>query len=161
VGNDVFAVRLGSVLPFGTPVVLLTTAVDAADRLRRQLATIGYEDVRGLAEPMPDTDDDLLRVRVVGPRDAREMAGSGAQLVDVREIAEYELAHAPGALHIPYSQLEQRLGELPIHGDIVVYCAGGVRSSLAVSILERHGIAAANLRGGFDSWVGAGLPTEA
>jgi rhodanese-related sulfurtransferase len=27
--------------------------------------------------------------------------------------------------------------------------------------LERHGIAAANMRGGFSSWVGADLPTEA
>jgi hydroxyacylglutathione hydrolase len=161
VGNDSFAVRVGAVVPFGAAVVLLTTAVETAEGLRQQLATIGYDDVRGMAEPVPDTDEDLLRVRVVDARTARELAGSGAQLLDVREVAEYEEAHAPGALHIPYEQLERRLGELPTRGDIVVYCAGGVRSSLAVSILERHGIAAANLRGGFSSWVGAGLPTEA
>jgi len=41
-----------------------------------------------------------------------------------------------------------------------VYCASGVRSSLATSIFERHGIAATNLRGGFNAWRNAGLPIE-
>ena len=73
----------------------------------------------------------------------------------------FSQSHVSGALHIPYQQLERRLAELPTGRDIVLYCASGVRSSLAASILERHGIAAVNLRGGFSSWVGADLPTEA
>jgi hydroxyacylglutathione hydrolase len=100
-------------------------------------------------------------VRTLDARAAKALADSGAQLVDVREISEYEEAHAPGALHIPYQQLEGRLAELPTGRDIILYCTSGVRSSLAASILERHGIAATNLRGGFNSWVGADLPTEA
>ena len=160
VGNDSFAVRVGAVVPFGREIVLLTSDADAAEGLRRQLSTIGYDGVRGIAEPVPDTGDDLARVRVVDARGAKRLADAGAQLVDVREISEYEKGHAPGALHIPYQELERRLDRLPAGRDIVLYCASGVRSSLAVSILERHGIEAANLRGGFNSWVGADLPTE-
>ena len=160
VGNDSFAVRVGAIVPFGAEVVLLTSDVDAANGLRRQLSTIGYDRVRGIAEPVPDTGEDLARVRVVDARGAKKLADRGARLVDVREISEYEKGHAPGALHIPYQELERRLEELRAGRDIVLYCASGVRSSLAVSILERHGIEAANLRGGFNSWVGADLPTE-
>jgi hydroxyacylglutathione hydrolase len=161
VGNDSFAVRVGAVVPFNGPVVLLTTDSAAAQGLRRQLATIGYDDVRGIADAIPETGEELARVRTVDALTASALADSGAQLVDVREISEYDEAHAPGALHVPYQQLEARLAELPAGREIIVYCGSGVRSSLAVSILERHGIAAANVRGGFNSWVGADLPTEA
>jgi hydroxyacylglutathione hydrolase len=161
VGNDSFAVRAGAVVPFGSPMILLTTDAAAAQGLRRQLATIGFDDVRGIADAIPETGEEVARVRTVDARAAKALADNGAQLVDVREISEYGEAHPPGALHIPYQQLESRLAELPAGRDIVVYCASGVRSSLAASILERHGIAAANMRGGFNSWVGADLPIEA
>jgi len=49
---------------------------------------------------------------------------------------------------------------VPRERTLVVYCASGVRSSLATSIFERHGITAANLRGGFTAWRNAGLPIE-
>ena len=60
----------------------------------------------------------------------------------------------------PYEQLEERIGEVSHEGTLVVYCTSGVRSSLATSIFERHGISAANVRGGFSAWRNAGLPIE-
>lgn len=162
-GNDAFAARVGAVVRFGTPIVLLTTDAPSAEGLRRQLASIGYEDVRGFADAIPpitETGEQLARVRTIDARGAKALADNGAQLVDVREISEYDEAHAPGAMHLPYQQLEGRLAELPAGRDVVLYCASGVRSSLAVSILERRGIAATNVRGGFSSWVDAELPTE-
>ena len=158
VGNDSFASRVGAVVPFGTPLVLLTTDPDAAAVLRDQLATIGYDDVRGMAEPVPDTGEDLSRTPMLDARAAGRLAEQGALLVDVRATSEFEGGHVPGAVHVPYEQLEQRFDELPRDRELVVYCAGGVRSSLAASLLERHGRTAANVRGGFAAWVGAGLP---
>ena len=160
VGNDSFAVRVGAVVPFAAPLVLLSTDQDQVAALRAQLATIGYDDVRGVADPVPDTDEDLARLRVVDARTAKRLADDGATLVDVREVSEYEAGHAPRAIHIPYEELEGRLGELPRGREVVVYCASGVRSSLAASLLDRRGIPAANVRGGFSAWVGADLPTE-
>jgi hydroxyacylglutathione hydrolase len=160
VGNDSFAVRLGAVVPFGTPLVLLTTDRDQAELLRRQLATVGYDDVRGVADPVPDTGEDLGRVRIVDAHTAKRMSDDGATLIDVRERSEYERAHAPGAMHIPYEQLPDRIAEVPRGRDVIVYCAAGVRSSLAASILERAGLDPINVRGGFSSWESAGLPTE-
>jgi hydroxyacylglutathione hydrolase len=52
------------------------------------------------------------------------------------------------------------MSEVPRGRDVVVYCAAGIRSSLAASMLERDGRDPINLRGGFSSWQSAGLPTE-
>lgn len=158
VGNDSFAVRAGAVVPFGAPLVLLTADREQAERLRDQLATIGYDEVRGFAEPIPEDDTGLARVKMVDARSAKKHADAGAVVLDVRERSEYEDGHVPGAVHIPYEELERRLDELPSGREIVVYCASGVRSSLAASLLARSGRPAANLRGGFASWVGADLP---
>lgn len=161
VGNDSFAVRAGAVIPFGSPIVLLTNDSEQAATLARQLATIGFDDVRGIADPLAEASEQMERTRVVDAREAWRLAEAGAQLLDVRERSEFEAGHAPSAVHIPYQELEGRLGELPPARDVVVYCAAGVRSSLAASVLERHGRSVIDLRGGFGAWVSADLPTEA
>lgn len=160
VGNGSFAVRAGAVVPFGTPLVLLGTDLAAAEQLRRQLSTIGYDDVRGIAEPVAESEELLARSRLVDVHTAKRLAEDGAQVVDVRERSEFEAGRVPHARHIPYEELERRLDELPRGQQVVVYCASGVRSSLAASLLERRGIDSANIRGGFNAWVGADLPIE-
>ena len=160
VGNDGFAVRCGAVVNYGTSVVLLTRDEEQAERLRAQLALIGFDDVRGYAEPIAASDDATATTQQLDARTAGRLAGEGAPVLDVRERSEYALGHVPGARHIPYEQLEQRIGELPRERMLVVYCASGVRSSLATSIFERHGVVTANLRGGFNAWRNAGLPIE-
>ena len=157
VGNDSFAVRLGATVAFGTPVVILTVDPEQAERLRAQLAVIGYDDVRGYASPDPP-DGDVARIEQIDARTAADRAAKGALLLDVREATEWRMGHAPGAVHIPYEQLRERAHELPARRSIVTYCAGGVRSSLAASVLEAEGREVANLRGGFTAWRSAGLP---
>jgi hydroxyacylglutathione hydrolase len=160
VGNDGFAVRCGSVVAFGTPIVLLTRDEEQAERLRAQLALIGFDDVRGYAEPVVAADDATATTQQLDARTAGRLASEGAPMLDVRERSEYLEGHVPGAQHIPYEQLEARIGELKSDKTLVVYCASGVRSSLATGIFERHGITAINLRGGFNAWRNAGLPIE-
>lgn len=160
VGNDGFAVRCGAVVAYGTPIVLLTRDEEQAERLRAQLSIVGFDDVRGYAEPLAASDDAIATTQQLDARSAGRLVGEGAALVDVRERSEYVDGHVPGAHHIPYEQLEQRIAEVPRAGTLVVYCASGVRSSLATSIFERHGIPAVNLRGGFNAWRSAGLPIE-
>src|SRR6267378_4211267 len=58
VGNDSFAVRIGATVAFGAPIVILTTDTEQAERLREQLALIGYDNVRGYASPDPVQDDE-------------------------------------------------------------------------------------------------------
>jgi len=62
------------------------------------------------------------------------------QIVDVRNLDEYENGHIGGALHIPLDQLGGRAKELDPKKEIIVYCRSGVRSLRAVEVLNSMGI---------------------
>ena len=158
VGNDSFAVRVGATVAFGSPIVILTTDAEQAERLRTQLAVVGYDDVRGYASPDPAPGEETLRIDQLDPRAAAARSAEGALLVDVRERSEWDAGHAPGAVHIPYEELRERAHELPVDRPIVMYCASGIRSSLAASILQSGRREVANMRGGFTAWRNAELP---
>jgi hydroxyacylglutathione hydrolase len=59
----------------------------------------------------------------------------------------------PGAVNIPLAELANRIGELDPAAPTVVYCAGGYRSSIAASLLRRHGFAdVSDILGGYGAW---------
>jgi rhodanese-related sulfurtransferase len=86
------------------------------------------------------------------------LAARSAFVVDVREHAEWKTGHIQGAVHIPLSQLSNRLTQLPSGKTIVTVCRSGHRSALAARTLTRAGHDVLNLRGGMNAWVRAGLP---
>lgn len=156
VGNDGFASRVGGTVPFGSACVLLTEDAGQAERLRSQLAEIGYDLVLGYATPAPQ-EGVLEQTPLIDPAEAAGRRSGGDLVLDVREPSEWAGGHVPGAIHIPYPQLRARLAELPRDRPVVAYCASGVRSSLAASLLAADGREVRNLRGGFAAWRRAGL----
>jgi len=85
----------------------------------------------------------------------------GNVLVDVREPAEWQSGHAPGARHIPLGQLAARMGELPQDGEIITVCRSGNRSAKAAELLRGAGYRTVhNLKGGMTAWAKDGLPVE-
>jgi hydroxyacylglutathione hydrolase len=62
-------------------------------------------------------------------------------------------------VNIPLNRLQERIAEVPCDRRIAVHCAGGYRSSIAVSILHQHGITnLTEIAGGLAAWEAAGLP---
>ncbi len=62
-----------------------------------------------------------------------------AVLLDVRSAGEFRPGHLPGAHNIPHTELRQRLGEIPRDRPLLVYCASGFRSYLALRLLRQSG----------------------
>ncbi len=91
-----------------------------------------------------------------------ERSPDGFSLVDVRRPDEYRGGHLSGSRLIPLDELPDRLGELDPLKPTIVYCASGVRSRAAVSILARAGFAEVyDMEGGIRAWRGGvadGLP---
>jgi rhodanese-related sulfurtransferase len=83
-------------------------------------------------------------------------------ILDVRPEDEFALGHLPGALNIPFSKLEQRLGELPADREVIAYCRGPycVLSFEAVAALRARGYRVRRLEDGYPEWKAAGLPIE-
>jgi glyoxylase-like metal-dependent hydrolase (beta-lactamase superfamily II)/rhodanese-related sulfurtransferase len=92
---------------------------------------------------------------------ARERLARGALLIDVREPHEYRRFHVPGACLIPQSELAARIDEVPNDREVLVICAGGVRSLKAAAFLKQQGLTnVASVAGGSDGWREAGMPVE-
>lgn len=81
-------------------------------------------------------------------------------VLDVRSHAEYESGHLPGALHIPHTQVRERLAEIHTAADgrpVRLHCQSGMRSYLALRVLMANGFDAAHLSGGMltlRAWLG-------
>ena len=81
-------------------------------------------------------------------------------LVDVRENSERARGFAPGSRHLPLSELEQRLGELPTDRPVAFICQTGRRSAMAATAARRAGLDAHNVSGGMTAWGRQGLHTS-
>jgi rhodanese-related sulfurtransferase len=102
--------------------------------------------------------------------DAHGCVDSDVLLIDIREPAEFQRGHIPGAIHAPRGLLE-----FEIHGlvdrsrenlnvphdqtPIVLYCGTGGRSALAAKTLEELGYKnVKSMAGGIVAWAQAQLP---
>lgn len=68
-----------------------------------------------------------------------EIIINGAILVDVRSQGEFASGNVKGSINIPLDRLSIQLGKLKKDKTIVVFCASGMRSSQAKSILNQNG----------------------
>jgi rhodanese-related sulfurtransferase/glyoxylase-like metal-dependent hydrolase (beta-lactamase superfamily II) len=81
-----------------------------------------------------------------------------ALLVDVREQDEWDAGHIDGSVHIPMSQMPDRLDELDKKTMTIVVCRSGNRSGKVAAWLINRGYDALNMTGGMLSWNDEGLP---
>jgi glyoxylase-like metal-dependent hydrolase (beta-lactamase superfamily II)/rhodanese-related sulfurtransferase len=100
--------------------------------------------------------------RVSAPLAAERLAARDAPLlVDVRTPHERKAKRIAGSLGIPLNHLAEHLPRLPKDRPLLVYCAGGYRSSIAASLLQQGGFRdVGEIPGGITAWETAGLPIE-
>jgi rhodanese-related sulfurtransferase len=98
--------------------------------------------------------------REVNREEARKLIDEGAQLVDVRADHEWETGRIAGATHIPLPELPQRTAELDQDRQVVIYCRGGSRSSMAATALADAGFDAVKMSEGIVGWSEDELPLE-
>jgi adenylyltransferase/sulfurtransferase len=114
------------------------------------------------------TKDQLLskakaQIKEASPDQVRKRLESNGEvlLLDVREAEEVATGAIPQAKHISRGFLELRIEALERRRDreIVIYCAGGVRSAFATrSLMEMGYTNVTSMTGGFTAWKNAGFP---
>lgn len=103
------------------------------------------------------------RVHEIGIEQYQKMlaAGDAGQLVDVREDAEWNVAHAANAVHLGKGVIERDIEHTfpDKRARLVLYCGGGFRSALAAEAVQRMGYNnVLSLDGGWRAILAAGLP---
>jgi hydroxyacylglutathione hydrolase len=84
------------------------------------------------------------------------------QILDVRELAEWEDGHIPGSSHVPYHDIEGIPWGIDGKRPLAVICSSGSRSAVGASIVKRHGATdvAHVADGGLRDWAELGHPVE-
>jgi rhodanese-related sulfurtransferase len=82
-------------------------------------------------------------------------------ILDVREVKECKKeGRIANAIHIPLSQVKNKLDTLDNSKKVLVYCHSGSRSAHISRLLTHNGFEQVyNLKGGISAWKKANLPT--
>ena len=161
-----YATWAGTVLDRNHPIVIIADPgreTESAIRLGR----IGFDHVAGYLKDglhslnlRPDLT--VTTERISAPFAAELLSSPQPPLViDVRAPREREQKHIVGSLGIPLNRLVEKLETLPSGRPLLIYCAGGYRSSIAASLLERNGFdRVSEIAGGIAGWEAANLPVQ-
>lgn len=79
-----------------------------------------------------------------------DLLEAGGQVIDVREVPEFQGGHFKGAVNIPMSSLRQRLIELDKSKPVYVHCRTGERSYNMTLMLQANGFDAKNIAGSYE-----------
>jgi len=158
-----YATWAGTVLNREHPIVIIANPGRERESAVR-LGRIGFDNVAGfLAEGMRSLEarPDLTAKteRLSAPLAAEMLSSKDAPvLIDVRTPREHAQKFIEGSLSIPLNHIVERSDDLPKNRPVLVYCAGGYRSSIAASLLQRHGFdQVSEIAGGFAAWDAAKL----
>lgn len=150
-----YATWLGWLVELGTP-LLFVGGDQLRDRVVEESLLVGHENFAGwLAggiEAWQAAGLGTRSTRSLEAEEARQLLANGAAAIDVREPVEFAAGHIAGAVNIPVSRIPEATAAIPDGSPRIAYCGHGERSTTGISLLERAGIEAANLEGGYDEW---------
>ncbi|AWN74275.1 rhodanese-like domain-containing protein [Legionella anisa] len=101
------------------------------------------------------------RVKEIAPQKLKEKIDrhEPMQLVDVRELNEWETGYISTAIHLSKGVIERDIEKkIPdLNTQVIVYCSGGFRSVLAADNLQKMGYTnVSSLETGLQGWLNEG-----
>lgn len=162
-----FAGWVGTIVP-GNAKILLVAEDQSEVESALRCARIGYDNVvgflKGNVRAWREAGLDLDTNERLEPGELQELLahesdGTGLRVLDVRKDTERNRCFVPGSKYVTLSDLEHNMDEIPKDENIVVYCQGGYRSSIAVGLLRKHGHKTVrDVRGGIKAYRESGAP---
>ncbi len=113
--------------------------------------------------------DALNEIKTISPLEALQMSNDGkCNLIDIRDVRELEnLGRIENSNHIPRGMLEFWMdpdspyfkeGKIDMNKEMVLFCAGGLRSALATKSLKEMGFKKiCHVDGGFGAMKNSGF----
>src|SRR5579859_3078678 len=164
-----FASWVGWVVPFGTPVILVSETTEVHEYAVRQLIRIGYDELLGYLDGGMDAWKQaglpIESVPVLTMREVRQRLvnapGEPLVVVDVRQAHEWATGHVPQAELVEAGALPRADLHLPHDRLLAIHCGHGQRAATGLSVLEHRGYTKlALIAEGIDDWRAAGGDVE-
>ncbi len=162
-----YATWAGTVLDRDHPIVIIADPGRENESAIR-LGRIGFDHIVGYLQDGLHSLKSRLELTATTERLSAQFAAelfSSEQpplAIDVRTPREREQKHIGGSMGIPLNHLVENLEKIPKGRALLVYCAGGYRSAIAASLLQRGGFErVGEIAGGIVGWEAAKLPVEA
>jgi len=164
--NGQYATWAGTVLNHDHPIVIIA-APGRENESAIRLGRIGFDHIAGYLEnglqSLESRPDLIAFTERLSAQFAAELLASNQPpfAIDVRTPRERDQKFIAGSLNLPLSHLFENVAVIPKDRPLLVYCAGGYRSSLAASLLQvAHFAPVAEIAGGLAAWESAHLPVE-
>jgi glyoxylase-like metal-dependent hydrolase (beta-lactamase superfamily II)/rhodanese-related sulfurtransferase len=158
-----YATWAGTILTREQPIVIIA-APGGENESALRLGRIGFDHIVGFLKgglsALKSRPELTKTTQRISPPLAYEFVTSDELLaLDVRSVRERETKRIAGSLGVPLNHLAERIHELPRNRPLLVHCAGGYRSSIATSLLQRGDFTRiVELAGGLAAWEAAHLP---
>jgi hydroxyacylglutathione hydrolase len=161
-----YATWAGTMLDRKYPIVIIADPGRENESAVR-LGRIGFDHVAGYLKgglhSLESRPELVAFTERLGGQFAAELLSSSQPplAIDVRAPRERDQKYIAGSLGIPLNHLTENLDKLPKDRPLLVYCAGGYRSSIAASLLQRSGFdSVGEIAGGIAGWEAANLPVQ-
>ena len=158
-----YATWAGTILDSDKTIVIISSPGLEEEAVMR-LGRIGFDYIAGYLEggmeALLTRPDILRRTERITAQSLSEMISSNdpPQILDVRRPGEWKLSSIEGSVNIPLNHLNERYEEIANDKELVVHCASGYRSSIAISLLEKNNFTnVSDLVGGISAWEAANL----
>ena len=161
-----YATWAGTVLDRKHPIVIIADPGRENESAVR-LGRIGFDHVAGYLQnglkSLESRPELIATTERLSAQFAAEVLSSSQPplAIDVRAPGEREQKYIAGSVSVPLNHLEENLGKIPKDRPLLVYCAGGYRSSIAASLLQRGGFDhVSEIASGMAGWEAAKLPVQ-
>jgi hydroxyacylglutathione hydrolase len=150
VSGGSFGTRAGFLLREGERIVLHGSSPAEVELAAGRLNAIGFLELDGYLDE-PDASESIEPVEV---RELEELLKRpDVQVIDVRELDEWDEGFIPGSRHIPYRLLRAAGAQAADGKHVVTICESGARAGIAASVLAATGVDARPvLHGGIAEW---------
>ncbi len=161
-----YATWAGTILDTTLPIIIVAQPGAETESAMR-LGRIGFDQVAGFLEgglaAVGSRRELIVSTDRLSPETAAQRMASATPplAIDVRSPRERADKWIADTVHTPLNSLRTAASDVPRDRPLLVHCAGGYRSSMAASLLQRDGFTnVSELAGGLAAWESAGLPVS-
>ena len=154
--NKSFNTAAGSIIEEDMDIYLIIEEEHVEEAVR-DLIRIGLDNIKGYATPSTleayaENGGEIASIPEMDVTDIPALSEKEETVIfDVRNKAEYDSVHVPGAANIAYTRLWVRRDEVP-SGTKAIHCVSGGRAAVSAALLARLGHDVIFVNGEFEDW---------